>query len=105
MWDWYDPEPRWFKRFRTRFETLMTALDDELAAITASQADTAVQITAVAADVATLMATIAAFPPAGLTPAQQSALDAVAASATSIDAGVKAIDTTVNPPPPAPPAP
>lgn len=102
MWDWYDPEPHWFTRFRERFNHQMTALDDQLAAIQASQADTAVQVTAVAADVAKLQATIAAFPPAGLTPAQQASLDAIAAASTSIDAGVKAIDTTVNPPAPTP---
>jgi hypothetical protein len=81
-----------------RLETHMTAVDDELAAIQATQAQTDATITKVAADVTTLLGLISAVPTTGLTPAQQTALDAVAAHATLINTNLGAVDTAAQPP-------
>lgn len=78
----------------------MTALDDELSAIKAAQADTTTKIAAVKTDVETLLAKIAAFPPSGLTADQQTALDAIKANATGINNSLSAVDTEANPPVP-----
>lgn len=83
-----------------------------LADVQAKQAatDTAITgintgITAVAADVKTLMDKIANFPAGGLTPEQQTAIDDIASHADIINTGLAgaasslaAIDTSVNPP-------
>ena len=70
----------------------MAAIDDELAAVKAS-------LDSISSGVTNLLAAIAAMPTAGLTPAQQTALDAINTEAA-------AIAVSANPPAPAPaPAP
>lgn len=58
-------------------ETMMAAIDDELAGIK-------VALDTIGTGVTALLAKIAAMPTAGLTPAQQAALDAIAAEAQGI---------------------
>ncbi len=79
----------------------MTVLDDEFAAIKASQADTVIKIAAVAADVTALLAKIGAVPPAGLTADQQAALDDIKTAAAAINDSLAAVDASANPPAPA----
>jgi hypothetical protein len=86
----------------TKMENRMTAVDDELAAIQASQAQSDALITKVSADVTTLLGLLAAVPTAGLTPAQQTALDAVAAHATLINTNLTGVDASAQPAAPAP---
>ena len=84
-------------QLETKMEFRMTAVDDELAAVQASQAASDALITKVGGDVATLQGMIAAIPTAGLTAAQQSALDAVAAHATLINTNLTAVDGSAQP--------
>lgn len=92
----------------TRMEIRMSAVDDELAAVQATQAQSDAMILKIGADTTVLLGLIAAIPTAGLTPAQQTALDAVAAHATLINTNLTAADAAAQPPgavtPPTPPA-
>lgn len=89
-------------QLETKMENRMSATDDELAAIQASQAGTDALITKVGVDVTTLLGLVAAVPTAGLTPAQQTALDAVRDHATLINTNLTAVDTAAQPAAPAP---
>jgi hypothetical protein len=80
----WDDAPPWaielglaMARILDNQETFMAAVDDELAAIKAS-------LDLIQTGVTALLAKIAAMPTAGLTPAQQTALDAIAAEAQGI---------------------
>lgn len=87
------------------FEALDLILENQvnimstLADIQAAQAITDQKITAITADVQTLLAKIAAIPPGGLTPDQQAAIDDIATHAGKINDALSTIDTTANPPP------
>lgn len=76
----------------------MSTFDD----LTAQLAVIGTAVTTVKTDVDKLIAALAAVPPAGLTPAQQAALDAAVVTAQGIATSLGAIDTEVNPPTPAP---
>lgn len=91
-------------QLETKMEKRMTAVDDELAAVQASQAQSDAKIAKVGTDVTTLLTLLAAVPTAGLTPAQQTALDAVAAHATLINTNLTAVDASAQPPAAAPAA-
>jgi len=58
------------------------------------------KVTAVATDIDTLLAKLAEIPTAGLTPEQQTALDAAVVHAQAIADSLGAIDTKANPPTP-----
>lgn len=92
----------------TRMETRMSAVDDELAAVQASQALSDAKILKVGGDITVLLGLVAAIPTAGLTPAQQTALDAVAAHAVVMNTNLDALDASAQSPgtvtPPTPPA-
>jgi len=79
-------------------ETIMSEVTDLKPALDAIDA----KVTVVKTDVDTLLAKLAAIPTAGLTPAQQAAIDDAVAHANIIAASLGAIDTTVNPPAPTP---
>lgn len=88
-------------------ETLMSTFEESVADIKAKQDVTDTKVATVKADVEKLLGLLAAVPPAGLTPEQQAALDAVAAHAGAINDSLAAVDAEVNPPvvEPAPEAP
>ena len=65
----------------------MTALDDELASVKAS-------LDSIQTGVTALLAAIAAMPVAGLTPAQQSALDAINTEAQAIAVSANPVPVT-----------
>ena len=79
-------------------EKIMSDVTDLKPALDAIDA----KVTVVKTDVDTLLAKLAAIPTAGLTPAQQAAIDDAVAHANIIAASLGAIDTTVNPPAPTP---
>lgn len=85
-----------------RIITLMTALDDQLSTLNAGLAEVSATIGKVSADTDNLLAQLANFPPAGLTPEQQAALDAATASVTSIRDSLAALDAKVPEPVPPP---
>lgn len=70
-----------------------------LADVQAKQAATDAAIATVKTDVETLLAKIASFPPSGLTPEQQAAIDDIAAHADKINDSLSAVDIEANPPP------
>lgn len=72
----------------------MSTLDDLSTQLNAI----AVEVTTVKGDVDTLLAKLAAIPPAGLTAAQQAALDAAVATAKNIAMSLSAIDLETHPP-------
>ena len=78
--------------------TIMSDVTDLKPALDAIDA----KVTVVKTDVDTLLAKLAAIPTAGLTPAQQAAIDDAVAHANIIAASLGAIDTEVNPPAPTP---
>src|ERR1700722_7447988 len=77
---------------------IMATLDDLATQLNSIVVDVA----AIKTDVETLLAKLAAIPPAGLTAAQQNALDAAVATAKNIDASIKAIDLETHPIAPGP---
>ena len=79
-------------------EKIMSDVTDLKPALDAIDA----KVTVVKTDVDTLLAKLAAIPTAGLTQAQQTAIDDAVAHANIIAASLGAIDTTVNPPAPTP---
>lgn len=82
-----------------KMDVLMSTFDDLKAALDSVSADVAT----VKTDVETLLAKLAAIPPAGMTPEQQAALDSAVAQAQGIATSLGAINAEVNPPPaPAP---
>ena len=109
------PNKRWYHRFApdcqiqirldelshkldlilSKQELIMSTFDDLTAQLTAIAA----AVTTVKTDVDGLLAKLAAIPPAGLTPAQQTALDAAVTTAQGIATSLGAIDTEVNPKP------
>ena len=89
---------RWQRRIEQKLDRLMSTFDD----LTATLNSISVKVTAVKSDVDSLLAKLAAIPPAGMTPAQQAALDAAVSTAQGIATSLGAIDAEVNPP--APPA-
>ena len=90
---------RWQRRIEQKLDRLMSTFDD----LTATLNSISVKVTAVKSDVDSLLAKLAAIPPAGMTSAQQAALDAAVSTAQGIATSLGAIDAEVNPP--APPAP
>src|SRR5258707_15877355 len=70
-------------------EKQMSVLSD----IQAKQAVTDAAVAKVKTDVEALLAKIAAIPPGGLTPEQQTAIDDIATHADAINASLGAIDT------------
>lgn len=87
-----------------RIEEMLGTINTKLEAIMADIADfeaTLVvidgKVTAVKADVDELIAKLAAIPLPGLTPDQQTAVDAAVAHANAIAASLGAIDATVHP--------
>lgn len=92
---------------QVRIMSTLQDMTDTLAVIDTKVAAVDTKVTAVGTDVDTLLAKLAAFPTAGLTPEQQAALDAAVVHAqgiaTSIDAigtSLASIDTKANPPVP-----
>lgn len=81
-----------------QLERKMSALDDKLAAIKASQAATVTKIAAVKTDLETVLGKIANFPDGGLTADQQNALVDIEAHSEAISDSLSAIDTEANPP-------
>ena len=69
-----------------------------LADAQAKQAKTDTLIATIKTDVETLLAKVAAIPPAGLTPEQQAAIDDIANHADAINNALGGIDAEVNPP-------
>lgn len=86
-------KPRWRQRIEQKVDKLMSSFDD----LKAQQVATDAKVAAVKTDVETLLAKLAAIPPAGLTPEQQAALDDAVTHATAINTSLGAIDTEVNP--------
>lgn len=76
-------------------ERIMATFDDLTAQLTAISA----VVPTIKTDVETLLAKLAAVPPAGLTPEQQAALDSAVQTAQGIATSLGAIDAEVNPPP------
>ena len=72
---------------------IMASLDD----LKAAQDATDAKIASVKTDVEALLALLAAVPPAGLTPAQQAALDAAVVHATAINDSLTAVDAETHP--------
>ncbi len=72
---------------------IMATLDD----IQVAQAVTDTKIAAVSADVAALIAKIAAIPLLGMTPEQQAAVDAIAVHANAINDALTGVDASANP--------
>lgn len=107
-------QKRWYHHFMPDYEVLvqLEALNQKmnliqntlgkimstLADVQAAQVVTDQKITAISADVTTLLAKIAAIPPGGLTPEQQAAIDDIAAHAGKINDALSAVDATANPP-------
>ena len=88
----------WKRKPRWAFELeilIMSTFDDLKAALDGISA----KVTTVKADVDSLLAKLAAIPPAGMTPEQQAALDAAVQQASGISTSLGAIDAEVNPPP------
>ncbi len=71
-------------------DKIMSTLEE----IQADQAITKVKVSAVAADVAALLAKIASFPAPGLTAEQQAAIDAIDADAKAINDSLAAVDAS-----------
>lgn len=71
-------------------ENIMSTFDD----LKAAQAVTDAKVTAIKADVQTLLAKLAAIPVAGMTPEQQAALDEAVTHATGINDALSAVDTS-----------
>jgi hypothetical protein len=87
----------WPRRIERKLDFLMSSFDD----LKAAQAETDAKIATVKTDLETLIAKLAAIPPAGLTPEQQTALDDAVAHAGAINASLAAVDAEANPPAPA----
>jgi IPT/TIG domain len=81
-------------------EDIMSSFDDLATQLNAIS----VEVTTIKGDVDTLLAKLAAIPPAGLTTQQQAALNAAVATATNIGKSLSAIDLETHPvvAPPAP---
>ncbi len=79
----------------------MTALDDELASIKATQDATLTTIATVKTGIEALLAKLSAVPATGLTKDQQAALDAVRDEGVNIAQSLSAVNTEANPPAPA----
>jgi hypothetical protein len=92
------------KAGQKRMEHKMAAIDDELAAVQTAQANSDALITKVGADVTTLLGLIGQVPTAGLTAAQQTALDDIASHAGKINDALTAVDASAQPPAATPPA-
>lgn len=78
-------------------ESIMTALDDELAEIKASQDATLATVGTIKTGVEALLAKLAALPTGGLTTDQQTALDAIRDEAQGISTAASAVNTEANP--------
>ena len=90
----------WFwnaNKLTKQMERLMSTFADLQTSLDAVAADVAI----VKTDVETLLAKLAAIPPAGLTPEQQAALDAAVTQAQAIATSLGAINAEVNPAAPA----
>lgn len=72
---------------------IMSTLDD----LTIQLNAISVTVTSIQGDVQTLLAKLAAVPPAGLTAAQQAALDAAVATAKNIESSLTAVDLSTHP--------
>ena len=75
-------------------ETIMSTIAD----LTATLDSIGAKVTTVKTDVETLLAKLAAVPTAGLTPEQQTALDAAVVQAQGISDSLTAVDKEANPP-------
>ena len=92
--------PTWARVLNEKMDLLLEGngnIMSTLADLTTQLNAISVDVTTVGNDVQTLLAKLAAIPPAGLTAAQQAALDAAVATATNIAASLRAIDVTTHP--------
>jgi IPT/TIG domain len=97
--------PTWARVLNEKMDLLLEGngnIMSTLADLTTQLNAISVDVTTVGNDVQTLLAKLAAIPPAGLTAAQQAALDAAVATATNIAASLSAIDISTHPIAPGP---
>lgn len=92
--------PNWVKPLFAKLDLVLKQqvhIMATLADIQAKQAATDAAVATIKTDVEALLAKIAAFPPAGLTPEQQAAIDDIATHADAINTALGVIDTEANP--------
>jgi hypothetical protein len=90
------------RRYETMLSTILNNTEFLMAdfnELKAAQDATDAKVAAVKTDVETLIAKLAAVPPAGLTAEQQAALDDAVTHANAINASLSAVDAEVNPAP------
>ena len=79
------------KKIDLSMETIMATLEE----LNAALATISTEVDKVSADTENLLAQLAAIPPGGLTPEQQTAIDSAVTSATAIADRLRAIDDKV----------
>lgn len=93
--------PRWMtwpQRFVARLEKFMSDTDKSFEDLSAANAVTDSRLLTLKTDIESILAKLAAIPIAGMTPAQQTALNDAVAHAKAVNDQLSGLDTEANPP-------